>query len=191
MFDRSVAFVAIMAVLPLLSAVAIAVRMSMGKGVFYRQSRVGRGGQEFRLLKFRTLREDRRAGRLVDSYPLAYERRVCHKRVDDPRHTPVGRFLRRWSLDELPQLLNILRGEMSWVGPRPELPAVVRSYEPWQHLRHVVRPGLTGLWQVTARGDGSLMRDHVQLDILYVREVTFGADLRILARTVQAVGKGS
>jgi lipopolysaccharide/colanic/teichoic acid biosynthesis glycosyltransferase len=124
-------------------------------------------------------------------------RRRTHKSLDDPRHTPLGRFLRATSLDELPQLVNVLRGELSLVGPRPELPEIVAAYEPWQHARHTVKPGLTGLWQVTERGGAQPMHDHVDTDLRYVTQLSLLTDLRILLLTPFAIlgltraGRGS
>lgn len=114
-------------------------------------------------------------------------RRVTHKTLDDPRHTGLGRFLRATSLDELPQLVNVLRGELSLVGPRPELPEVVATYEPWQHARHAVKPGLTGLWQITERGGDEPMHHHVATDLRYVAELSPLTDLRILLITPLAL----
>ena len=111
-------------------------------------------------------------------------RRRTHKTPDDPRHTRLGRFLRAYSLDELPQLVNVLRGELSLVGPRPELPEVVAGYEPWQHARHGVKPGLTGLWQTTDRASGEPMHLHVDRDLEYIERVSARTDLWILALTV-------
>jgi lipopolysaccharide/colanic/teichoic acid biosynthesis glycosyltransferase len=113
-------------------------------------------------------------------------RRRNHKSPNDPRHTRLGRFLRRTSLDELPQLINVIRGDLSLVGPRPELPEVVAHYEPWQHARHWVRPGITGLWQVTERGNGEPMHEHVEADLTYIRSLSASTDLRILFLTVPA-----
>jgi lipopolysaccharide/colanic/teichoic acid biosynthesis glycosyltransferase len=104
--------------------------------------------------------------------------------------TPLGRFLRRTSLDELPQLWNVLRGDMSLVGPRPELPEIVARYEEWQHVRHTVRPGLTGWWQVNRPPD-RLMHEVVELDIYYVKHRSLALDLKILLRTVSAVLRGT
>ena len=111
-------------------------------------------------------------------------RRRTHKTPDDPRHTRLGRFLRAYSLDELPQLVNVLRGELSLVGPRPELPEVVAGYEPWQHARHGLKPGLTGLWQTTDRASGEPMHLHVDRDLEYIERVSARTDLWILALTV-------
>lgn len=174
--------------IPLFLMLAVTLRLVMGSKILYRQTRVGRNGRRFDVLKFRTLKPDRRCRQIAWDGP---ERRVNHKSADDPRHTSVGRLLRRWSLDELPQLLNVLKGDMSLIGPRPELPHIVATYEPWEHDRHLVRPGMTGLWQVTARGDGTNMREHARLDVDYARSVSLKTDFRILLRTVGAVGKGS
>jgi lipopolysaccharide/colanic/teichoic acid biosynthesis glycosyltransferase len=115
------------------------------------------------------------------------DRRHTHKTPADPRHTSLGRFLRRFSLDELPQLFNVLRGELSLVGPRPELPEVVAAYEPWQHARHQVKPGITGLWQVTERSADSLMHLHVATDLRYIERMSATTDLTIMLRTPAAV----
>jgi lipopolysaccharide/colanic/teichoic acid biosynthesis glycosyltransferase len=181
--DRIGAVVAIIATAPALALIALTVRLSLGPHVIFRQQRVGRNGQLFDVLKFRTMRPDRRRADIPISFP---DRRRTHKSGADPRHTPVGRFLRRWSLDELPQLFNVARGQMSLIGPRPELPAVVARYQPWQHERHAVRPGLTGLWQVTARGDGP-MELRTDLDIEYARSVRFALDVQILSMTAMAL----
>jgi lipopolysaccharide/colanic/teichoic acid biosynthesis glycosyltransferase len=164
--------------------IALVVRARIGRPIIFRQTRVGRGGMTFTLYKFRTMTADRRLGDLSTDND---ERRLSHKRADDPRLTAAGRVLRRWSLDELPQLWNVLRGEMSLVGPRPELPSIVRRFEPWQHERHMVKPGLTGYWQVYARGDGRLMHELTELDIAYVHSVGLRTDLKVLLLTVPAM----
>lgn len=173
--------------LPLMAAVAIAIRISLGPGLIYRQERVGRGGRTFMIYKFRTMRPDRRRAAVPCD---GSDRRVCHKSDNDPRHTPLGRFLRKYSLDELPQLWNVLVGNMSLVGPRPELVEVVERYEPWQRERHRVKPGLTGMWQVTYRGDG-LAHEHVEVDLEYINDVSLLTDLRILALTIPVALFGS
>jgi lipopolysaccharide/colanic/teichoic acid biosynthesis glycosyltransferase len=147
--------------------------------VIYRQTRVGQGGSTFDVLKFRTMAPDRR---LAQRPYEGLDRRRTHKSVQDPRHTKVGRLLREYSLDELPQLWNVVRGDLSLVGPRPELVAIVERYESWQHLRHTVKPGLTGLWQVTERGNG-LMHEHTNVDLQYLRSVSFLVDAKILLLT--------
>lgn len=140
-----------------------------------RQAQVALDGPDRRVSSARQL-EDRRA--------LERSRRRTHKTPDDPRHTGLGRFLRAYSFDELPQLVNVLRGELSLVGPRPELPEVVASYEPWQHARHEVKPGLTGLWQTTDRGSGEPMHLHVDRDLEYIERISVRTDLAILLVTV-------
>ena len=179
--DRLLGTLLLVAAAPLLAAIAVAVRLAMGSPVIFRQDRVGLGGSVFTMYKFRTMLPDRR----VRSVPVAFDRRVTHKSPNDPRLTPLGRFLRKWSLDELPQLWTVVRGEMSLVGPRPELVEIVDRYEPWQHRRHDVRPGFTGLWQVSARGD-TVMHEATAVDLEYVDSISFGTDVRILLQTIPA-----
>jgi lipopolysaccharide/colanic/teichoic acid biosynthesis glycosyltransferase len=180
--DIAVALVALIVAFPVAVIVTAAVLLTMGRPVFFRQERIGKDGHPFVMLKFRTMLPDRRR----QNVSVAFDHRSYHKSEDDPRHTRIGRALRRTSLDELPQLLNILRGDMSLVGPRPELPHIVAGYEPWQRDRHLVRPGLTGLWQICARGDGR-MHDFTQYDIAYIRRVSFRRDAMIVARTIPAL----
>jgi lipopolysaccharide/colanic/teichoic acid biosynthesis glycosyltransferase len=150
--------------------------------VLFRQRRVGRRGPNFTVLKFRTMRHEAPAGARQGPCPDH-----GHKCPNDPRHTRTGKLLRKLSLDEIPQLVNVLRGEMSLVGPRPELPEIVARYEPWQHERHQVKPGLTGLWQVTERGNGKLMWQSTTPDVVYARTISLRTDLSILARTLPAL----
>ena len=179
--DRTVGTILLVGALPILGIVAFAVRRRIGSPVLFRQARCGRNGEPFDVLKFRTMRADRRMSRDA----VAEDRRVTHKSDEDPRHTDLGRRLRKWSLDELPQLWNVVRGEMSLVGPRPELVDIVARYEPWQHQRHLVRPGLTGLWQISRRGEG-LMHLYTDIDLEYVATVSLRTDLKILVRTIPA-----
>ena len=181
--DWLLALVALILVLPVMVLVATVVFVSLGRPIVLRQERVGRGGQLFTVFKFRTMHPDRRRrpGMFDGS-----DRRRTHKHPEDPRLTPSGRLLRKLSLDELPQLFNVLRGDMSLVGPRPELPHIVDAYyEPWQHRRHAVKPGITGLWQISERGNG-MMHEHVDVDLDYVDQVGLGTDLWIMARTLPA-----
>jgi lipopolysaccharide/colanic/teichoic acid biosynthesis glycosyltransferase len=178
--DRIGALIIFLVTLPIILVVGLLVRLTMGRGVIYKQRRVGLQGRRFTMYKFRSMENDRRKASLPYDGP---DRRVCHKRVDDPRHTPVGRFLRRSSLDELPQLWNVMKGDMSLVGPRPELPHIVEAYEPWQHQRHEVKPGLTGFWQVSERA-GGLAHEGVDLDIDYLDRLSFWTDVSVLLRTV-------
>jgi lipopolysaccharide/colanic/teichoic acid biosynthesis glycosyltransferase len=184
LFDRAVALVVLLLTLPIMVACAIAVRVSLGPRIFFTQERIGQNGRRFYVYKFRTMQHDRRARR--DTFE-GEDRRKTHKSAADPRLTGVGRFLRKWSLDELPQLWNVLRGDMSIIGPRPELPLIVESYTEWEHARHKVKPGLTGLWQISARGTGRPMHEHVGVDIEYVAGISARLDARILARTPVAL----
>jgi undecaprenyl-phosphate galactose phosphotransferase len=173
---------------PLLLAVAAFVRADGGP-VFYGQTRIGRGGRRFRCLKFRTMAIDaeRQLQALLASDPVAArEWAETQKLTLDPRVTAIGALLRRTSLDELPQLLNVLRGEMSLVGPRPIIDDEVARYAADIATYCAVRPGLTGLWQVSGRSQTSYAR-RVQLDVSYVRNWSLLRDLSILLRTVPAV----
>jgi exopolysaccharide biosynthesis polyprenyl glycosylphosphotransferase len=177
--------------LPALALVGLAVVLSSPGGMFYTQHRVGRGGTTFPMIKFRTMRLG--ADREVDVLTAADDGNgVLFKRRDDPRLTPVGRLLRRYSLDELPQLFNVLAGQMSLVGPRPPLPHEVSRYEARMLRRLLVKPGITGLWQVGGRSDLS-WEESVRLDVYYVENWTPFGDLLILARTAKAVlgGRGA
>jgi exopolysaccharide biosynthesis polyprenyl glycosylphosphotransferase len=163
--------------LPLMLLAGLAVRLDSPGPVIFRQPRVGEGGRLFGMFKFRTML----AAKLE---PSGRE----PKRPDDPRVTRVGRWLRRTSLDELPQLFNVLLGEMSLVGPRPELPINVAHYEPWQRERFAVPQGITGLWQINGRAQP--MYAHTDQDIYYVRHRSLWLDLKILLRTPLAVLRG-
>lgn len=181
--DRVLAVVLILPSVPVMALIAAVVRIMLGQGVLFRQSRIGQHERPFDVLKFRTMLPDRRRAQVPITFP---DRRCKHKTKNDPRHTGIGRFLRRWSLDELPQLFNVVRGQMSLIGPRPELPSVVARYEPWQHARHNVKPGMTGLWQVVARGVDP-MEERIDLDIYYVQSLSPALDLKILMATAKAV----
>ena len=182
-FDRAAGLLLSILTLPIIIPVALAVFVDLGLPVLLRQDRVGLNGKIFRVYKFRTMEPDRRTPH--EPSFVGADRRVNHKSKDDPRLTRVGRFLRKWSLDELPQLWNVLRGDMSLVGPRPEMVQIVRHYEPWQHARHQVKPGVTGLWQVSARGEVP-MHEATHIDLEYVKKVSFVADVKILAKTIPA-----
>lgn len=180
----AVAGLVVAAVPMALTATAIAV--TMGRPILFRQRRVGLDGVPFEVLKFRTMRPDRRGQRL----DVLHDRRRTHKSMRDPRHTAIGRFLRRYSLDELPQLINVVRGEMSLVGPRPELESVVANYCDGLEQRHQVKPGLTGLWQVSARGAGP-MHENGEWDLAYVEQMSMRTDLAIVLRTPSAMFGGN
>ena len=161
---------------PVMGAIALATRMGSRGPAFFRQERIGRYGKPFLVFKFRTMTVDSPTFGLK---PTSYE---------DERITRPGRFLRQTSLDELPQLINVLKGEMSLVGPRPEQPFLVERYAPWQRERLSVLPGLTGWWQVNGRKQP--MHDYVEEDLYYIRNRSLGFDLRILVLTVRAVVSG-
>jgi len=180
--DRAGGIVLSLLTFPILMVVVPLIWMKLGRPAIFKQKRVGLGGKEFTVFKLRTMRPDRRAQEVPFQ---GTDRRVNHKSPDDPRHVPLGRFLRKWSLDELPQFWNVALGHMSLVGPRPELPHIVEKYEDWQHRRHEVKPGITGLWQVSERGDVP-MHEATDADIEYVESVSLFADFRILALTIPA-----
>jgi lipopolysaccharide/colanic/teichoic acid biosynthesis glycosyltransferase len=171
---------------PVLCVVAIAIKLDSRGPVLFRQERVGYLGRPIRIVKFRTMRPDRR--KCVGKPPGAERRRV-HKSTRDPRVTRLGRILRRTCIDELPQLWNVLRGDLSLVGPRPELPEIVAQYETWQHVRHTAKPGLTGWWQVNRDGQ-RLMHEQTELDLLYLEKQSFLLDVQIVLRTVGVVFRG-
>ncbi|MBN2493220.1 MAG: sugar transferase [Deltaproteobacteria bacterium] len=180
---------------PVMGAVALVIRASSGGPVLFRQQRIGRSCQPFELLKFRTMRtgagedihRDLMERVIDDDAPGGHDRgRPVYKLKDDPRVTRAGRFLRRFSLDELPQLVNVLRGEMSLVGPRPAIPYEVERYRERHRRRLEAPPGITGLWQVSGRNRLSF-EEMVELDIHYIENWTLGLDLRICFKTVAAV----
>ncbi|MEZ5246667.1 MAG: sugar transferase [Acidimicrobiales bacterium] len=162
---------------PLMLIVGIGVAITMGRPVIFRQRRLTVGGEPFTMLKFRSMKPEEPWDESVLG-PRPY-----HAPEDDPRHTPFGRLIRRLSLDELPQLVNVVRGEMSLIGPRPELPAVAEKFDLVDHPRHLVRPGMTGEWQVSELRAG-FVHMSVHLDALYVGDLTFRRDLGIALRTV-------
>jgi len=176
---------------PVFLLIATAIRLSDPGPVLFTQIRVGKGGRPFRIYKFRTMFEDaeRRKAELLASASNDSDG-VLFKIRRDPRVTPLGRRLRRLSADELPQLINVFRGEMSLVGPRPALPAEAAEYAEHVRRRLVVKPGLTGLWQVNGRSDLS-WEESVRLDLRYVENWSFALDLQILWRTFSVIFRGS
>lgn len=183
--DRTVSFLALALMLPLLLLIAAAVKLDSAGPVIFRQIRVGRGGQEFGVYKFRTMVVD--ADAMLAKLAARNETDgLMFKMRDDPRVTRVGRFLRKWSLDELPQLANVLFGHMSLIGPRPPLPSEVARYDGDVARRLLVKPGMTGLWQVSGRSDLS-WEDGIRLDLYYVENWSLAADLTILWKTFGAV----
>lgn len=193
-FDFAFAGVTIVLLSPLLLAVALAVRLDSPGGALFRQRRVGHEQQEFTLFKFRSMR--------LDADPRGHQEYVTalingndeedtlpdggkkdlYKLAVDNRITPVGRWIRKWSLDELPQLFNVVRGDMTLVGPRPAIPYEVAEYPTWYLQRFSVKPGLTGYWQVSGRSERTY-EEMVRLDIEYAERRSLALDLSILAKT--------
>jgi lipopolysaccharide/colanic/teichoic acid biosynthesis glycosyltransferase len=173
---------------PPMLLVAVAVRLDGGPALFW-QRRIGVGGREFRMVKFRSMAVDAEE-RLAELRERNEGFGVLFKMHDDPRVTRVGAVLRRYSLDELPQLFNVLAGSMSLVGPRPPLPSEVAGYATDARRRLLVKPGMTGLWQVSGRSDLS-WEESVRLDLRYVENWTIALDAKILFRTVHAVVRGN
>jgi exopolysaccharide biosynthesis polyprenyl glycosylphosphotransferase len=188
-FDRAAAITALVLLFPVLAVLALAIKLGGRGPVLFRQTRVGKNGEAFSLYKFRTMIVDaeQRKAQLI---ALNESDGVLFKMRKDPRVTRVGAFLRRYSLDELPQLINVLIGNMSLVGPRPALPAEAILYADHVRRRLAVRPGITGLWQVNGRSD--LPWDEaVRLDVRYVENWSFVLDLQILWKTWSAVISGA
>jgi lipopolysaccharide/colanic/teichoic acid biosynthesis glycosyltransferase len=178
--DIAIALVALVILSPVLLLAALAIKLGSRGPVLYRQRRVGQGGEEFEMLKLRTMVEG--------SDPVGVGTVVTR---DDPRVTAAGRLLRRTSLDEIPNLLNVLHGEMAIVGPRPTISAQVKDYTPRQHRRHEVRPGITGWAQVQGRA-GIPWEERIELDIWYVDHRSTALDARIFVKTLGLLvtGKG-
>ncbi len=184
--DYLVGGIALLIAAPVLLTIGLLIFLKMGGPVILRQERVGRFNQPFMLYKFRTMDHDRRGDKLPF---VGTDRRITHKSARDPRITPLGRLLRTTRFDELPQLMNVVKGDLSLVGPRPELATVVASeYQPWQHRRHAVKPGLTGLWQVSDRGDQRL-HECTEMELAYLDQVSLTTDLRIIFATIPAMAR--
>ena len=173
---------------PIVAAVTMGLRLQLGPPVLLFQSRVGQHGKPFRMVKFRTMEATRR-----EQEELGYvgpERRNDHKSEVDPRHTSIGRIVRKFSLDELPELYNVLLGDMSLVGPRPELDSVANEHFR-QHPRHLVRPGLTGPYQVSELRLTGKLEPGLDLDEDYAKSVSLKTDLGLLMKTVGALVRGT
>jgi exopolysaccharide biosynthesis polyprenyl glycosylphosphotransferase len=190
-FDIVISVFALIPALPLMALSALMIFLEDGAPVLFRQKRVGENGRLFEILKFRTMITNAEQLRGQVEREDA-DGKLIHKMKNDPRVTRVGRLLRRLSLDELPQLFNILTGTMSLVGPRPELPYLVEMYQPWQRKRFAIPPGLTGWWQVNGRSSKP-MHLHTEDDLYYIQNYSIWLDLQIIVRTIWVVliGKGS
>ncbi len=186
--DVVIAALALVVLAPVLALIAVAIKLEDGGPVFFRQTRSGLNGRPFRIVKIRTMVPDAET-RLLDLADLNEISGHAFKVADDPRITRVGRVLRRTSLDELPQFWNVLRGQMSVVGPRPPLPGEVADYDLWHRRRLSMKPGITGLWQVSARLEAEFDR-WVELDLNYIDRWSLWLDLKIMVRTVPAMLSG-
>jgi lipopolysaccharide/colanic/teichoic acid biosynthesis glycosyltransferase len=191
--DVSIAGTALLVLVPVIALAALAVRVTSPGPVLFRQRRLGRHMRPFTVLKFRTMKADADSAlhreyvrSLIATEPRDGAPDNLYKLVVDPRVTRVGRFLRSWSIDEVPQLLNVLRGEMSLVGPRPVIEYEVEQYPEWYLRRFAVKPGMTGLWQVSGRNERTY-EEMVRFDVEYAERRSLWMDLRILARTALVV----
>lgn len=186
--DVGVSAAALTLLSPVLAATALAIKLDSKGPVVFRQTRIGKNGTPFTMLKFRSMHTDAEA-RQAQLLASSDRDDVCFKSRRDPRITRVGRFIRRTSIDELPQILNVLRGEMSIVGPRPALPREVAQYSTRAFGRLVVKPGITGIWQVSGRADVSF-KEMVEMDLAYAKSRTVLLDLILIAMTFRAVVSG-
>lgn len=188
LMDMAASAAGLLVLSPLLLIVGLWIKLEDGGPIFYRADRVGENGKLFRMLKFRSMVVDAdKIQHLVNQTDV--HGHILHKSAHDPRVTRIGHFLRRTSIDELPQLWNVLIGDMSLVGPRPELPWLVEKYEPWQRKRFAVPQGITGWWQVNGRSDKP-MHLHSEEDLYYIQNYSIWLDFQILFKTVVVVLKG-
>ena len=184
-FDLGASMAALVVLSPLLLVIAIVLRVSQGPGVIFRQTRIGLHGRPFTIYKFRTMITDAE-DRFPEVQARSHTSGAAFKLVDDPRVTPAGRLMRRYSLDELPQFVNVVRGEMSIVGPRPAPPREVQEYDIWHKRRLSMKPGITGLWQVSSRLDEDFDQ-RAELDLAYIDRWSFWLDMTIVLRTIPAL----
>jgi exopolysaccharide biosynthesis polyprenyl glycosylphosphotransferase len=190
LFDLVMGAVLLIVLSPAMVGIALLIKLDTRGPVFFRQRRIGEAGRLFWMLKFRTMVEGAEQQEIGLLQNTADGQLLFAKTPHDSRVTRLGRILRRASLDELPQLFNVMRGEMSLVGPRPELPWLAEQYEPWQHQRFAVPQGMTGWWQVNGRMNRAHLRERVEDDLFYIRHYSLWLDLRILWKTVLAVIHG-
>jgi len=188
LFDTTASIALLLLLSPFMLLIAILIKLESPGPVFFLQERIGENGRRFKMIKFRSMYQDAEQ-RWHEVAQRDAEGNLIHKRSDDPRVTRVGRKLRRSSLDELPQLFNVVRGEMSLVGPRPEMPYIAEEYAPWQWQRFRVPPGMTGWWQVNGRSNLP-MHLHTEADLYYIQNYSFWLDLVILLKTVVVVARG-
>ncbi|MBN9503863.1 MAG: hypothetical protein BGO01_07115 [Armatimonadetes bacterium 55-13] len=187
-FDLAVSLVILAVLLPLFIILALLVKLTSKGPVFYASTRIGRCGKPFKFLKFRTMYQDadKRLGELMTQNE---KDGPIFKMKNDPRITPIGRFLRKYSLDELPQLIHVAKGEMSMVGPRPPVPREVEQYDEFARQRLTVKPGITCYWQIQGRSNLSF-EEWMELDNKYIQDMSFWTDVKILIQTPAAVLRG-
>ena len=187
-FDLVVAAVITVLLLPVIMVLAVLVKLDSPGPVFFLQERVGQNGRLFKMFKFRSMVQN--AAQLQSEVNVVREDgKIIHKQENDPRVTRIGQFLRRWTLDELPQLFNVLKGDLSLVGPRPEMPWLVETYDAWQFERFKAPQGVTGWWQINRRADQP-MHLSTKDDLYYVENYSLWLDIKILLRTPLAVIRG-
>ncbi len=186
LFDIVFALIQIPFLFPLMALIAILIKIDSKGPIFFSHQRVGKGGKLFHCYKFRTM--------VVGAHELKADLEHLNemeghafKMKNDPRVTRLGSFLRKYSLDELPQIFNVIKGEMSFVGPRPPLPEEVQNYQPWHRKRLSVTPGITCLWQINGRNEIQSFDDWVRMDLLYIQNSSFLHDLKIILKTVPVV----
>ena len=191
LLDIAASLVGLVLLSPLFLVIGIAIELTSKGGAFFSQERVGLHGQVFRMWKFRSMYQN--AEQMQPPLAEANGKAMLYKMVNDPRITRLGKFLRRTSLDELPQLFNVLLGQMSLVGPRPLPLSDVAKFSPWHHSRHLVIPGITGLWQVSGRSNLSSLDEVAQLDLFYIDYWSLNFDLQLILETLRIVlfGKGA
>jgi lipopolysaccharide/colanic/teichoic acid biosynthesis glycosyltransferase len=187
-FDLGVSLVLVTLALPLIAVLALLVKLTTRGPVFYSSVRVGRCGKHFNFLKFRTMYQDADK-RLADLMAKNEKDGPIFKMKDDPRITPIGKFMRKYSLDELPQLFHVVKGDMSMVGPRPPLPREVAQYDEFARERLTIKPGMTCYWQIMGRSNLSF-EEWMALDHRYMEEMSFWTDVKILLQTPRAVLRG-
>jgi exopolysaccharide biosynthesis polyprenyl glycosylphosphotransferase len=187
-FDLVIILPLLLILLPLMGIIALLIKLDSQGPVFYVSKRMKENGETFGMIKFRTMgvNADQQLQQIMQKDK---DGNLVHKRPDDPRVTNIGKFLRKTSLDELPQLFNIVKGDMSLVGPRPELPELVSQYEPWQRKRFTVPQGVTGWWQVNGRSDKP-MHLNTQDDLYYIQHYSIWLDIQILLKTILVVVRG-
>lgn len=189
--DVFLSFLALTLLLPVFLLTALAIKVDSRGKVIFSQIRTGKDGRLFKIYKFRSMYEDaEKRRRELDE--LNEMDGPMFKMMEDPRVTKVGRFIRKYSIDELPQLINIIKGDMSIVGPRPLIVAETKQFNDYENMRHLVRPGLTCFWQISGRSDTSFS-ELIRLDLLYLKKMGFWSDIKIIIRTIGVVliGKGA